>query len=263
MDPPRNRVRAAPNRIGWRITGNVGVDMLDDIKTNASKVIKEITKANLTVDVDLHDLPDFLRHTVYIITTSGEIPPEYLPEQPEGEERAEAQEQAEEEDPNEVIERLFKYLLKLIRAQRCDPGVGFTIAASLLAILNPAFKDQLTAVLETHGGEVMETSLADYLIFHQELDKTKPYDIHCFEKATENHYVFASSLIFTLIGKQLNAKNYHGWMMQRTRSFSAPIGLDIKDTLLKYLKPTQGFCEGFYRDVRVYWKVRRLFFMNV
>lgn len=38
---------------------------------------------------------------------------------------------------------------------------------------------------------------------------------------------------------------------------------DVNDKFLKLFKPSQNFCECFYRDVSFYWRVRSMFFMNI
>ncbi|KAG8255009.1 hypothetical protein J6590_102841 [Homalodisca vitripennis] len=53
------------------------------------------------------------------------------------------------------------------------------------------------------------------------------------------------------------------WMERRIRSFSTPLGLAAQDMLVGDLQPPLAFCQRFNAEVKVFWRVRRLFFMNI
>lgn len=66
-----------------------------------------------------------------------------------------------------------------------------------------------------------------------------------------------------LIGKSLNANNYNGWMTQRTRSYSGPLGLKETDPKMRVLRPTMQIAVRFNTEVKIYWPVRQLYFRYI
>lgn len=66
-----------------------------------------------------------------------------------------------------------------------------------------------------------------------------------------------------LIGKRLDATNYTAWISRRKRSYAAPLGLTEFDPITPKLFPSESFAAAFYDNVRIYWRIRRLFFLNI
>lgn len=78
-----------------------------------------------------------------------------------------------------------------------------------------------------------------------------------------HHFVFALSIILILIGKRLDATNYTAWISRRKKSYAAPLGLTEFDSITPKLLPSESFAAAFYENVRIYWRVRRQFFLNI
>lgn len=78
------------------------------------------------------------------------------------------------------------------------------------------------------------------------------------------HFVFALSFILNLIGKKLDATNYTAWISRRKKSYAAPLGLsEFDDAITSKLLPSESFAASFYENVTIYWRIRRLFFLNI
>lgn len=76
------------------------------------------------------------------------------------------------------------------------------------------------------------------------------------------HFVLYFSFLLTLIGKRLDSKNYPNWIFRRKRSFILPLGLSPNDPVIENFIPHMASAEAFNTDVKVFWQVRMIFFLN-
>lgn len=84
-----------------------------------------------------------------------------------------------------------------------------------------------------------------------------------YEDAIAAHYVYAISLSLNMLGKQLGSKNYTFWVKRRRQTCSSPLGLSKDDPILDDLTVSRSVAERTYSDVKIYFQVRRLLFLNI
>lgn len=101
------------------------------------------------------------------------------------------------------------------------------------------------------------------IITYPAFDREEGEDISNLEGMEPAHYVYSLCLTLTLIGKKLDARKYSQWVSRRMRSFSAPLGLTKNDPQLNEITPSYDFVTTFYDNIKIYWQVRRLFYLNI
>ncbi|UHR49713.1 MAG: hypothetical protein FuLiV2_gp1 [Hangzhou lispivirus 1] len=239
------------------------LDLVSQVKLKNSNVVNEASQRYLQMDINAGPAPEHVKVTFYTITRLfrnendpnirvvwNSLDPETRPETPA------ALYLLSLEDSEYLTQSLFK----LLRTEKYDYFTTLMIGNSLMTTLSPNFLESLQAILDNQGAYHNAISLTEFIQLYPQLATANPFDLQRFWKMNPGHYMFGYSLFFTLIGKALNANNYQGWMTQRTRSFSRPLGLSEKDPKFAVLRPTLTVCYNFYTEVKTFWEIRALYF---
>ncbi|KAG8266817.1 hypothetical protein J6590_062952 [Homalodisca vitripennis] len=157
----------------------------------------------------------------------------------------------------------FKKLMKLIVYGSPSNNSSLMLTTALMSCANSRFNDEIVTQLTACSAEINRIDLETFQTLFDGYSNINLRDLSFFDGMEAPHYVYALSLILTLIGKSLDNRNFTPWMERRIRSFAQPLGLAIDDPLLSALQPCIEFCQRFYAEVKVFWKIRRLFFMNI
>lgn len=246
-----------------RSIANPLTDMVSRVKIKNTSIINEANPNNLQIDILAGATPDHVKVTYYTITKLfdsdrdrniavmyASLDPETRPETIEEFYALQA------EDPV----YLTQALLKLLRTEKGEYFSTLMVGNSLMQTLSPTFLESFKAIADRQDSPTEDISLSEFLALYPDLGKVSPFDVRNFWDLNAGHYMFAYCIFFTLIGKSLNSNNYTGWMAQRTRSFSRPLGLSEKDPKFLYLRPTLSVCSNFYSEVRSFWEIRALYF---
>lgn len=75
--------------------------------------------------------------------------------------------------------------------------------------------------------------------------------------------VSVMGIYLILIGKQLNSRNYKGWMEGRIRSFTQSCGADASESVIERLVPSSTNCARIYSAISSKWEIRREIFKYV
>lgn len=246
-----------------RAVSNPLTDMVSLVKTRNSSIITEASTRYLKIETNAGPTPEHVKVTFYTITRLFENPedphieimwntlnPDNRPETPED------LYELQLNNPMYLAQSLFK----LYKLEKSEFFTTLMIANSLMNTLSPTFLASFNEIVDRQQSERAEISLTVFLAIYPSLASVNPFDLTRFWNLNAGHYMFGYSLFFTLIGKSLNSNNYTGWMTQRTRSFSRPLGLSEKDPKFALLRPTLTMCNNFYSEVRVFWEIRSLYF---
>lgn len=151
-------------------------------------------------------------------------------------------------------------ILKTFRGSKVPQYGTLALANSLMCLMAPGFKPYLISLCDRNSIHTEDISLSLFIETHSECATVNCFDIRSYQKLSPSHYIFGAGLFFTLIGKSLKSNNYQGWMNQRLKSFSKPLGLSITDNKLVHLRPSLQIASHFYEEMRVYWDLRALHF---
>lgn len=217
------------------------VRVLQEIKNQAERATP-FDHANVNMDATISQTPDWIKPTFFIIqpsfTTVNGV------------------------QVDDTRETFLKKLMKLFC--RGTPGYldSLMIMVAAMTCLNPGFGRDARIVLRDVGANLIEATVEDLVQTYPGLEDAHVEDLSVYDGAEPSHYVYFFSLAITLIGKQLEDRNYNNWKERRKRSFGPPLGLLPNDEMLEDLVPYLEMANKFNSDVRIFWKMRRLFFMN-
>lgn len=249
-------------------TGNQAVALVNAIRLSTAQVINEANQANLQLPIDIGTTPEFLRLKIVWITSlfenaeadQAQAATDLL-RQAIGEEFDNLDGILEDEGlMREILARcLFKLLCK------AKPGYFTTlmIVNSLLKIMCSNFYTDMNALLDNADIDHQDCSMIEFIALYPEIALCEPFDLRDYKNLNPSHYIFGLCILLNLIGKGLTANNYTGWMTQRTRSYSVPLGLKETDPKLKHLRPSQTVAIQFNAEVKIYWRIRRLYFRYI
>lgn len=251
-----------------RARGNRVVEMVDQVHSNISFPINEASPSHLQILAINSDLPDFLTDTFYRINNTFRYREDIRTVIEQENEDIEYEDDPEYNEldaddmrigyvPDEIQ---MKRLLTFISSSEAPRGGCLMIVTAIMDLCDTNFGNDIQLLLEQASIKVESCSLAEFAgIMKYKHDYN---DIKRFSGMTPAHHVFAVSILVNLIGKHVNASNYPEWKVRRTNSYSAPLMLKSKDTLLLRPLPSLTFASTFYMEVRCYWTIRRRYFIE-
>ncbi|KAG8242247.1 hypothetical protein J6590_069620 [Homalodisca vitripennis] len=157
----------------------------------------------------------------------------------------------------------FKRLLIIVLDGEPSNFTSLMLATALMSVANSSFERDMRTTLNFCSAQIGDASIDEFVALYPGFARVNINDLTRFNGMEASHYVFSLCLMATLIGKALTEVNYTAWMERRIRSFSTPLGLAAQDMLTGDLQPPLAFCQRFNAEVKVFWRVRRLFFMNI
>lgn len=166
-------------------------------------------------------------------------------------------------NPGDSQEQHFKRLMKLVTYDDNEHLTSFAISAAIFRCANTKFYDELISVLVKCGCLTDVVTLDDFMQLHPKLLPADINNIEKYDSMEPSHFVFGISLLAMIIGKKLTPANYSNWCINRTKTYAAPLGLHSLDQILGDLIPSLPFASSMYDDVKVFYQVRRLYFMNI
>lgn len=157
----------------------------------------------------------------------------------------------------------MKQLLKLMCFDGTDNYSCLSLFCSMSILINPDLKRPLQAEFESCGVRVTEVSIDDLMLYHHELNGVEIEVLEMYDEAITAHYVYAVSVYSKMLGKQLGSNNYTFWDKKRRQTYRAPLGLSKDGPILDDLTVSRTVAERTYNDLKIYYQIRMLLFLNV
>lgn len=209
-------------------------DFVLAIHNNANPRHKAITPAHRVTDFDVGDHEDIFKDGIDILTFPQDVLPEH------------------------IMSRMV-YLLKY---QELDCREALTVYIALTERVNFAFRAQLDRVMGDCKVELREIEYERW-IQDNRFEVNEEAVAFWSVRLKPQHYVLTYCIISLLMGKYLEGNNYSQWFKSRLRSFTSPLGLSATDPYLTYFQILMSTCQSLHNGIRIYWQVRKTFFLNI
>lgn len=210
--------------------------MVREMVEKAARVEKTVDRALLVANVEVGATPEFLKESFELITTGME---------------------------GDSSEELVKRLYRLVVYSETDYMTCLSIYCSISIVVNPALKNLLLNEFRSIEVQVDETSIEDFVTNHPKFEEADIGNIEMYDDMTAAHHIYMYSIMSNMIGKQLTSLNYTFWVKRRKQTYAPPLGLLKEDPILDDLMISSTFAGRLYADIKVYFNLRRLLFLNV
>lgn len=164
--------------------------------------------------------------------------------------------------PGDTSPIWFCKIFSVLRDNDLDARNALSAYLAMTALTNDAFMEQAEQVLVAEGTNVIYVDFQAWIVANELVFSQDDVDIWSVTMRPQ-HYVLCYCLTSLLMGKYLDNNNYTQWFLSRKRSFMSPLGITKRDDYMSYYRILVETCQNLYDGIKIYWKLRRLCFMNL